>query len=143
MSYIHADLGSLHREDVDWNAEDVIVPFAESRIGVSLADGSESGPSRAALFGYKWIQSNWQGVLSLIQKQVFEFYSPYADAFDGVPEFNTPRDLLRSARLRYLRIFGKDDFELTLRFDWQEPGDSHEVTFYVEGGKCGTHSVDG
>ena len=143
MNYSHDDLGSLYLEDLDWNAEDVSVPFVENLIGVSLADGSENGPSRAALSGYQWIQSNWQAVLSLIQEQAFEFYSPYVDAFDGVPGFRTPKDLLGSERLQYLRVFGKDDFEITLRFDWQEPGDGHEITFYVEGGRCNSHSVDG
>jgi hypothetical protein len=143
MNYSHDDLGSLYLEDDDWNAEDISVPFVETSVCVSLADGSKNGPSRAALSGYQWIQGNWQAVLSLIQEQAFEFYSPYADAFDGVPGFHTPKDLLGSERLQYLRIFGKDHFEITLRFDWQEPGDTHEITFYVDGGRCNSHSVDG
>jgi len=143
MNYSHDNLGSMYLEDVDWNADDVSVQFVENLVGVSLADGSENGPSRAALSGYQWIQSNWQAVLSLIQEQAFEFYSPYKGAFDGVPGFQTPKDLLGSERLQYLRVFGKDDFEITLRFDWQEPGDCHEITFYVEGGRCNSHSVDG
>lgn len=143
MSYSHNDLGTLYLEDTDWNADEVRVPFADNLIGVSLANGSENEPSQAALSGYQWIQSNWQGVLSLIQEQTFEFYSPYADAFGGVPSFDTPADLLGSEILQYLRVFDDDKFEITLRFRWQEPDDSHEITFYVEDGRCKSHSVDG
>lgn len=143
MNYSHNDLGALYLEDTDWNSDDVSVPFAENLIDVSLANGSRNEPSVAALSGYQWIQNNWQAVLSLIQEQAFEFYSPYADAFEGVPRFDTPTDLLGSEILRYLRVFNKDDFEITLRFKWQEPDDSHEITFYVEDGKCKSHSVDG
>ncbi len=143
MNFSHDDLGSLLFEDGDWNTEAVSVPFVESLIGVSLADGSENGPSSAALSGYQWVQGNWQTVLSLIQEQMSDFYSPYADAYGEVPDFETPEDLSASGRLQYLRIFNKDDFEITLRFDWQVPGDSHEITFYIEDGRCNSHSVDG
>jgi len=143
VNYSHDDLGLLYLEDVDWNADGVSVPFVENLIGVSLADGSEDGPSPAALLGYQWIQSNWSAVLSIIQEQAFDFYAPYADAFDEVPGFDGPKDLLGSEKLEYLRIFSKDDFEVSLRFNWQAPGDSHEITFYIEGAKCNSHSVDG
>ncbi|MCH9694167.1 MAG: hypothetical protein K0U72_06630 [Gammaproteobacteria bacterium] len=143
MNYTHDELGALYLEDTDWNADDVRVPFAEDLIGVSLANGSETEPALAALYGYQWIQSNWRAVLSLIQEQAFEFYSPYVDAFNGVPIFATPADLLGSETLRYLRVFDKDNFEITFRFAWQERGDSHEITFYVENGKCEAHTVDG
>jgi len=143
MNYSHSDLGLLYLEDTDWNVDDVSVPFVENLIGVSLANGSENEPSLTALSGYQRIQNNWPAVLSLLQEQAFEFYLPYAHAFEGVPRFDTPIDLLGSEMLQYLRVFNKDDFEITLRFKWQEPDDSHEITFYVEDGKCKSHSVDG
>ncbi len=143
MKFSHADLGELWLEDTDWNAESVRVPFASDPVGVSLADGSDTAPSDAALQGYEWIQGNWEGVLTLIEKQAFDFYAPYADAFTDVPEFDTPEDLMRTAIVRYLRVFDRADFEITLRFDWQVPDDEHEITFYVEDGRCETHSVDG
>ena len=143
MNYAHNEIGQLYLDDTDWNADEVSVPFAENEIGVSLADGSKDGPSPAALSGYQWIKSNWQSALALIQDQCFEFYSPYAEAFEAVPGFATPADLLGSEILQYLRIFDKDDFEITLRFTWQEPDDNHEITFYVESGHCESHSVDG
>jgi hypothetical protein len=143
MNYSHNELGALYLEDTDWNVDDVSVPFVKNVIGVSLAAGSENGPSLAALSAYQWIQSNWPAVLSLLQEQAFEFYLPYAHAFEGVPCFDTPTDMLGSEILQYLRVFNKDDFEITFRFGWQEPGDDHEITFYVEDGTCKSHSVDG
>lgn len=143
MNYSHDDLGLLYRDDVDWNADDVSVPFVENLIGVSLAEGTEDGPSPAALSGYEWIQDNWSAVLSIIREQAFDFYSPYADAFDEVPNIGTPEDLSGTEKLEHLRIFSKDDFEVSLRFDWQVLGDGHEITFYIEDGRCHSHSVDG
>ena len=143
MNYAHDKLGLLYFEDGDWNAENVSVPFVEDSIGVSLRAGIGGGPSPAALSGYKWIEKNWKTVLSIVQDQAFQFYAPYADAFDGLPQFESPGELIGTERLCYLRVFSKEDFEVTVIFDWQVPGDEHEITFYVEGGECKTHCVDG
>jgi len=42
-----------------------------------------------------------------------------------------------------VRVRSKADFEISLRFAWQEAEDPHVVTFYIEDGECLTHSVDG
>ena len=66
-----------------------------------------------------------------------------ADAVTAVPRFAHPSDLWGTERLLSLRIFAAGDFTVTLRFDWQDPSDPHEITFYVEGGACITHTADG
>ena len=142
-AYIHPRLGELYAEDVDWQTDEVSVPFCDTPIEVCLADGSDDGPSQAALAGYDWIESNWQQVRDLIQEQAFRFYEPYADAVDGVPAFDAPEQLWGTEVVLSVRVFSKDDFTVTLRFRWQEEEDPHVVTFYVEDGQCETHSVDG
>lgn len=143
MTFDHPRLGVLLQDDVDWLAEDVHVPFCAGRVEVCLGAGTDDGPSQAALAGYDWIEAEWPSVLALIQEQAFEFYSPYSDAVDGLPVFAAPADLWGSEQPVSIRVFAKDEFDVTLRFVWQEAADPHVVTFYVENGRCRTHSVDG
>jgi hypothetical protein len=140
---VHPRLGELYPEDVDWQTDEALVPFCNTPIAVCLADGSDDGPSEAALSGYEWIESHWREVLGLIQDQAFDFYEPYADAVAGVPAFDAPEQLWGTETLLSVRVFSKDDFTITMRFTWQEDADPHEITFYVEDGQCETHSVDG
>ncbi|MEM8960798.1 MAG: hypothetical protein AAGD38_04905 [Acidobacteriota bacterium] len=142
-TFDHPKLGELYPEDVDWQTDEVLVPFYKTAISVCLAGGSDSGPSIAALSGYDWIESHWAEVLKLIQNQAFEFYRPYADAVAGVPVFDSPERLWGTETLLDIRVFAQDDFTVTMRFAWQERGDPHQVAFYVEEGRCDTHSVDG
>lgn len=139
----HPVLGELYPEDVDWCTDEADVSFHESPVQVCLANGSEDGPSDSANAGYNWIAGNWREVLQTIEQQAFEFYRPYADAVTAVPRFAHPSDLWGTERLLSLRIFAAGDFTVTLRFDWQDPSDPHEITFYVEGGACITHTADG
>jgi len=142
-TYLHSKLGELYPEDLDWQTEEIVVPFSGTPIGVCLANGSVEGPSEAALSGYDWVESHWHEVRGLIQGQAFDFYRPYADAVAGVPTFDAPEKLWGTEILLWVRVFSKDRFSVTLRFAWQEDEDPHEITFYVEGGSCSTHSVDG
>lgn len=142
-TYTHPKIGELYPEDVDWQTDEVSVQYSPSPIEVCLAGGTDDGPSQAALSGYEWVESNWQEVCSLIQDQAFEFYEPYAAAVDGVPSFDTPSQLWGTEVLLSIRVFAEDDFTVTLRFNWQEDDDPHEITFYVEDGRCETHSADG
>ncbi len=142
-TFVHSRLGELYPEDVDWQADEVSVPFYKTPIAVCLAAGSDDGPSEAALSGYDWIESHWQEVLGLIQNQAFDFYEPYADAVAGVPAFDSPEQLWGTETLLSVRVFTKDDFTVTMRFTWQKDQDLHEITFHVEDGRCETHSVDG
>ncbi|GMV79989.1 MAG: hypothetical protein AMXMBFR7_11730 [Planctomycetota bacterium] len=142
-TYIHPKLGELYPEDVDWQTDKATVPFSNTPIEVCFANGSKDGPWPAALTGYDWIESHWSEVLGLIQDQAFDFYSPYADAVAGVPVFASPEKLWGTEELLCVRVSTKDDFEVTLRFKWQEKEDPHVITFYVEKGRCETHSVDG
>ena len=142
-TYMHPKLGELYHEDVDWQSDQAAVSFCHSPIEVCLADGSDDGPSEAAMSGYEWVESHWEQVRELIQDQAFEFYEPYADAVDGVPKFESPSQLWKTEIVLGLRMFSRDEFSVTLRFEWQQNDDPHEVTFYVEGGKCESHSVDG
>lgn len=142
-SYLHPKLGELYPEDVDWQTDEVSVPFCDNPIAVCLAEGTDDGPSQAALSGYGWIESHWQEVHRLIQEQAFRFYKPYAAAVEGVPTIDGPEQLWGTEVLLSVRVFSKDDFTVTLRFTWQEHEDPHEITFYVEEGRCKTHSVDG
>ena len=143
MTFTHSPLGELYPEDVDWCADDASVSFHSSRVHVCLAEGTENGPSDSALAGYEWIAANWEQVKAMIESQPFEFYQPYADAVAEVPRFESPSELWGTEELTGLRVFARDDFSVTMRFRWQEESDPHEVTFYVEGGLCVTHSVDG
>lgn len=142
-TYIHPTLGELYPEDVDWQTDEVAVPFCDTPIEVCLADGSDEGPSESALSGYDWVESHWQEVLTLIQDQAFAFYTPYAEAVEGIPSFDKPEQLWGTEMLLCVRVFSKDYFSVSLRFSWQENEDPHDITFYVEGGACLTHSVDG
>jgi hypothetical protein len=142
-AFVHPRLGDLYPEDVDWQTDEVFVPFCKTPIAVCLADGSDDGPSAAALSGYDWIESHWPEVLELIQDQAFDFYRPYAVAIAGVPAFDSAGQLWGSEVLLGVRVFSNDDFTVTLRFTWQEDQDPHEITFFVEEGRCETHSVDG
>lgn len=141
--FIHHKLGKLYLEDVDWQTDEASVPFCKTPVEVCLAGGSETGPSQAALSGYDWIESHWQKVLVLMQDQAFDFYEPYADAVASVPVIDTSTQLWGTESILNVRVFAKDDFSVTMRFTWQEDEDPHEVTFYVEDGKCEVHSVDG
>lgn len=141
--FVHPKLGQLYAEDVDWQTDEVSVPFSKSPIEVCLADGSDDGPSQAALSGYEWLESHWQEVLGLIQEQAFAFYEPYVDAVPSAPKIDTPKQLWGTEVLLSVRVFSKDDFTVTMRFAWQDDDDPHAITFYVEDGKCETHSVDG
>ena len=143
MFFNHPVLGELYPEDVDWCTDKVEVTFHEAPIQVCLANGTDDGPSGRANAGYGWIAANWGEVLQTVEDQAFEFYRPYADAVASVPSFRQPSDLWGTERLLSLRIFAADDFTVTLRFDWQEPDDPHEITFYVEDGICNTYTADG
>lgn len=142
-TFVHPRLGELYPEDVDWQTDQVSVPFCKAPIAVCLADGSDDRPSKEALSGYDWIESHWREVLVLIQDQAFEFYKPYADAVAAVPEFESPEQLWGTEVLLNVRVFSKDEYTVTFRFRWQQEQDPHEITFYVEDGRCKTHSVDG
>ncbi|MDJ0710805.1 MAG: hypothetical protein QNJ14_10460 [Woeseiaceae bacterium] len=143
MFFTHPVLGELYPEDIDWCVDEAAVPFHASRVHICLAEGGEDAPSDSANAGFDWIAANWKQVQKLIEQQAFEFYRPYADAVATVPKFAAPNELWGTDRLVSLRVYSVDDFSVTLRFDWQEDSDPHEVTFYVERGICETHSVDG
>ena len=142
-TFVHSKLDELYPDDVDWQTDEVLVSFSKTPIAVCLADGSDDGPSQAALVGYDWVESHWDKVLQLIQEQAFRFYASYADNVAGVLSFNTPEQFWKSASLISVRVFSKDNFGVTMRFAWQERHDFHEITFYVEDGRCDAYSVDG
>ena len=142
-TYVHPTLDELYPEAGGWQADEASVPFSSSPIEVWLAGGSGSGPSEAALSGYDWLQSHWEHVRGMIQDEAFRFYESYADAVAGVPTFDDPEQLWGTEVLLSIDVFSKDRFSVTLRFAWQKDEDPHEVTFYVEDGRCRTHSADG
>lgn len=140
----HPTLGPLSQEAEDWwLAENVAVPFASESVSVLFTDGDENGPSAGALAGYEWIASHWNDVLATVEEQAFEFYEPYADAIKNIPVFDKPHDIWGTQVVLHLSIFSKDDYSVTMRFQWQHKNDGHEITFEVEDGRCETHSVDG
>jgi hypothetical protein len=142
-SFHHPTLGELYPEDVDWQTDAVTVPFCQFPIAVCLAEGNGDGPSDDAIAGYEWVAAHWKDVLRIIEGQAFRFYEPYAAAITGVPKFDLPTQLWGTEVVQSIRLFSKDDFEVSIRFTWQLPDDPHVVTFYVEGERCLTHSVDG
>ena len=143
-SFTHPTLGVMLPEDTDWIATEATVPFCDSRIGVCLAgEDAADGPSDEALAAYDWLSVHWPDVFRLIEEQAFQFYQPYRDAVASVPRFASPRHLFGTENASFVRVRSKTDFQISLRFAWQEADDPHVVTFYVEGGQCCTHSVDG
>jgi len=142
--YIHPTLGELYPEDVDWMTDEVSLPFCNHPISVILINGDDSGPSAESLEGYDWRSTHWPETLALIELIAFEqFYLPYADANDAVPRFDTPAAIWGTEQLICLCVSSKDLFQVSMRLDWQAPSDHHEITFYIEQGKCITLSVDG
>ena len=131
-------------EDTDWVASSVRVPFASQPMEVCLSgEEGADGPSEDALAGYDWLASHWADVFRLIEGQAFQFYEPYRDAVAGVPQFASPRALLGTEELCSVTVYSTTDFEVALRFAWQDAEDPHVITFYIEAGECLTHSVDG
>ncbi|TWU00232.1 hypothetical protein Pla108_11790 [Botrimarina colliarenosi] len=63
-TFNHPRLGELYPEDIDWQIDEVSVPYSKTPIAVCFADGSDDGPSGVALSGYDWIESHWSEVLS-------------------------------------------------------------------------------
>lgn len=142
--YQHPVIGEMFDEDNDWIAENVSLAISGRSVQVVLAQGESTGPSQDALYGFDWIVSNWEEVLNIIENQAFErFYRPYTDAVSGVPQFDSPDQLWGSEILLGIQVSTENHFAITLRFNWQQLDDKHEITFYVEDGKCQTHSVDG
>lgn len=142
-TYNHPKLGTMLPEDTDWIVR-ASVPFASRPIEVCLAGEDEGiAPSSDSLAGYDWISAHWPRVLDLIADQAFDFYEPYRDAVASVPKFESPGAMWGTEVLSSVRVRSKDDFEVSLRFAWQEEDDPHVITFYVEDGRCRTHSVDG
>ena len=141
--YKHATLGEFYFEDWVWETDQATVPFCDHPIAVCLAGEEDNGPSDDAIAGYEWIVSNWPGVLKIMSDQAFDFYRPYVDAEASVPKFDSPDALWGTERLMSIYINSKDDFTVTMYFDWQKEHDTHEITFYIEQGKCLAHSVDG
>lgn len=143
-TFVHPQLGRMLPEDTDWIAPKAKVPFAASSIEVCLGgEEGANGPSDEALAAYDWLSSHWPDVFRLIEGQAFGFYEPYRAAFTRVPHFASSHLLLGTEEVCSVRVHTKSDFEVSLRFTWQEADDPHIVTFYVEDGQCLTHSVDG
>jgi hypothetical protein len=143
-TYIHPAMGEMLADDTDWIASSVRVPFAPHPIEVCLSgEEGADGPSADALAGYAWVASHWADVFRLIEDQAFQFYVPYRDAVAGIPQFASGRALVGTEELSSVRVHSKTDFEISLRFAWQEAEDPHLITFYIEEGECRTHSVDG
>jgi hypothetical protein len=134
---------ALYAENFAWQTDEVSVPFAEAAIAVSFTNCSAEGPLEEALSGYDWIEFHWPQVRSLIQEQAFAFYEPYADAVPGVPRFDAADQLWGTEVLLSIELSSKHQFSITMRFEWQEEDDPHQITFYVVDGRCQTHSVDG
>jgi hypothetical protein len=143
-TFKHPKLGLMFAEDIDWIAMKARVPFSKTPVDVCLGgEEGADGPSQEALAGYDWLSSHWPEVFRLIEAQAFDFYEPYRDAVPSVPRFGAARLLFGTEEVCGIRVHSKTDFEISTRFAWQEAEDPHVVTFYVEGGKCITHSVDG
>ena len=141
--YQHPKLGPLYQEDVDWQSDESSVSFYDDKIQVCLAEGTDAGPSEKAMRGYEWMEGHWSHVLEIIQEQAFAYYQPMAEADNRIPKIDSPSQLWGTEILLAIRVFSEDDFAVTMRFGWQDNSDPHEITFYVEGGTCNTHSVDG
>ena len=142
-TFNHPSLGELYPEDVDWCTDAVAAPFSTTPIQVCLAEGSETGPSDIALAGYGWLETHWMDVQKLMESQAYSFYEPYAESVSSIPRFGSADELWGTETVLNVSVFAADNFTVTLRFEWQEEDDPHEITFYIEGGKCETHSVDG
>jgi len=140
--YNHPTLGKMEPGDTDWLASDTIVSFLGYDISVTL-EGTKEQPTEEALSAYETISSNWNETLEKINEQAFQFYEPYADAFPSVPKFDSAGKIWGTEKVWFMTIRSIDEYELTMTFDWQEEEDDHMITFYIEGGACETHSVDG
>ena len=141
-SYNHPTFGGFELEDTDWLASSSTVPFLGYAIDVML-EGTEEKPTDKALKAYETISSNWNETLEKIKEQAFQYYEPYADAFPSVPKLDSAEKLWGTEKVLFINIRSEDEYEVTMRFDWQEEEDDHQITFYIEDGVCETHTVDG
>lgn len=141
-SYNHPTLGQMEPEGTDWLATSVTVPFLGYEIDL-IMEGDGEKPTKEALEGFETISSSWTETLEKIKDQAYDFYEPYTDAVASVPKFDSPEQLWGTEKILFINIRSVDDYEVTMRFDWQEEEDDHQITFYVEEGVCETYSVDG
>ncbi|XAM00386.1 hypothetical protein OT109_03155 [Phycisphaeraceae bacterium D3-23] len=147
-AFHHPSIGHIYLEDEDgdhsmWLASEFRFQRYHEPIDANF-DGDLAKPSSKSIKAYDWINANWPVSLQTIQDQAFnDFYKPYAANFKGVPEFESPDQLWGTETVLCLGITDRDNYEITLRFTWQKPKDDHAITFYIEDGRCVTHSVDG
>lgn len=144
----HPKFGSIFLEDEYgdysmWLASECRFQHYTGPIDISFA-GDLIRPRAEAIQACDWADENWNDVLKLIESEAYtRFYKPYADHFKGVPKYASPDQLWGTETLLGMGFKDRNDFSITLQFQWQQPGDDHQITFYVEEGKCVSHSVDG
>ena len=83
----------------------------------------------------------WPTLRPLVEEEAFELQRNYLES--ALPSSATRSHVWNTMVDPTVTCLGDGNYELSCRFTWQNPGDSHVVTFYVEGGELRGHSFDG
>lgn len=138
----HPVFGPIYMDtDTSWFSESSMSIGCEGTPSLSI-DGDENGPFADSATTYEKLKSDWESIAPKIADPLLELNANY---FSDEPELQI-RDtqcLWESATLLSICVGTDGNLSMTYTFDWQRPGDGHEITVYLENWNTKGVSVDG
>ena len=84
---------------------------------------------------------DWSTLQPLLEEDAFELQRNYLES--ALPPSATQQQVWATMVNPIVTCLDDGNYELSCRFTWQKPSDSHSVTFYIEDGEPRGHSIDG
>jgi len=139
---IHPIFGSIYMDtDSSWFAE-TSDPFGCKGNPSLSIDGDDTGPFLASVDTFRQLRDNWTSIASTIAETLLELNHNY---FSDNPDkqLETADGIWDTAELLSVSVGPDGNASLTYIFDWQLPGDDHQITVYLEKWNPTGTSIDG
>jgi hypothetical protein len=127
--------------DTSWFAGSVASLGCKGSPSLSI-DGNDAGPFAGSATTYQRIHSEWDSLRTMVAETLLELNHNY---FSDHPAkmLDSADAIWPTAELLAMCVGPDGCFSLTYVFDWQIPGDGHQITAYFEDWESKGCSIDG
>ncbi len=138
----HPVFGPIYMDtESSWFADSSDSIGCEGVPSVSI-EGDDDGPFPGSVETYERLRSDWKSIAPVVAELLLELNHNY---FSDEPseQIHDPELLWESATLLAVCVGPDGDLSLTYTFNWQRPGDGHQITVYLKNWIPDGTSVDG